>query len=120
MEFDNNRPIYMQIIDLIKKDLSQGRLKAGAKLPSTRDYSKELKVNPNTVARVYKELEMLGISFTKRGLGTFVVEDEDVIKKIKLEMAESVIEEFLRGLSELGISLDEAIEILKEKENNNE
>ena len=72
MEFNNNIPIYLQVIEKIKQDIVSGKLKPGEKMPSSRDYSNELGINFNTVARVYRELESEEIVFTKRGLGTFI------------------------------------------------
>jgi len=116
MEFKKNIPIYLQIMDKIKQDISLGILKPGAKLISTRDFSIELKVNPNTISRVYKELESENIVFTKRGMGTFIVEDDNIIQNIKNKMANDTIEKFKNDLRELNDSIDEAIKMLKNTE----
>ena len=78
INFDPNIPIYIQVIDKIKKDIITGRLRGGDKLPSVRELSQDLKVNPNTVQRSYQELEREAITFSKRGMGTYVVEDKDI------------------------------------------
>lgn len=114
MDFDNNIPIYMQIIELIKKKIVKGNLKLGDKLPSTRDLAIELKVNPNTIARVYKELELLNITFTKRGMGTFITEDFNVINAIKEEVANKLLREFYEGMLDLGIDKENMIKMLKD------
>lgn len=114
MDFDNNIPIYLQIIELIKKRIIKGNLKLGEKLPSTRDFAIELKVNPNTIARVYKELELLNITFTKRGMGTFVTEDFNVINTIKEEVANKLLMEFYKGMLDLGIDKENMIKMLKD------
>ncbi len=113
MDFDNNIPIYLQIINFIKRDIVLNKLKLGDKLPSTRDMAKDLKVNPNTIARVYKELEMEKITFTKRGMGTFITEDINIVKDIKKSMAQSFMKNFVEGMTDLGFEKEEIIEMIK-------
>ena len=79
MEFHSALPIYLQVMSFIKRDIVNGTLKPGDKLPSVRDTAIQYAINPNTVSRVYRELEIEGISYTKRGMGTFVTEDKDKI-----------------------------------------
>ena len=98
MDFNNNFPIYIQIMNLIKSDIVSGKISGGDKLPSVREYSKELKVNPNTVQRTYQELEREGLVFTQRGMGTFVTEDLDIIKSLKKDMASEIIHSFLGAI----------------------
>jgi len=116
MEFKKNIPIYLQIMDKLKQDISLKTLKPGEKLMSTRELAVELKVNPNTVSRVYKELESENIVFTKRGMGTFVVEDESILKNIKNKMANDITVKFICDMRDLNISTKEAIKMLKEIE----
>lgn len=116
MEFKKNIPIYLQIMDKLKQDISLKVIKPGEKLMSTRELSVKLKVNPNTVSRVYKELESENIVFTRRGMGTFVVEDENILQNIKNNMANDIIVKFICDMSNLNISLEEAVKMLKEME----
>ena len=71
MEYNSSLPIYLQAANSIKQDIVTGKLSPGARLPSVRDLAVEYTINPNTVSRVYKELEMEGVCFTRRGMGTF-------------------------------------------------
>lgn len=114
MEFNNNIPIYMQVIHKIKQDIVTGKLKLGDKLPSSRDYSYELGINFNTVARVYKELEMDEIVFTKRGLGTFITESSEKAESIRKEMAKELIENYISGMKQLGFMKSDMIEFIKD------
>ena len=116
MDFKKNIPIYLQIMDKLKQDISLGTLKPGEKLMSTRDLSAKLKVNPNTISRVYKELEFENIVFTRRGMGTFIVEDKNILQNIKNKMANDIMVKFVADLRELHISTDEAIKMLKDIE----
>lgn len=114
MEFDARVPIYLQIIDKVKKDIILGRLKAGEKLPSVRLMALDLKVNVNTVQRVYQELEREGVIITQRGIGSFITENEEVIKKIRQQMADELLNNFLEGMKGLGMSFPDIIKCLKD------
>jgi len=113
MEYHNNLPIYVQIKDFIKKDIVKKKILLGEKLPSTREMALKLKVNPNTIARVYKELEQEKITFTKRGLGTFITEEEVILNELKNIMANKIIKDFFNGMYDLGYSKEEILEMLK-------
>lgn len=115
MEFDNNLPIYIQVINDIKNDIVKGTLMLGEKLPSGRDLALKYKINPNTSSRIYKELELMELCYTKRGLGTYVTEDDSKVKEIREEMAETLLETFIKGMKDLGIGKEEVIKLLEEK-----
>jgi GntR family transcriptional regulator len=114
MEFNNNIPIYLQIIDNIKQDIVVGKLKAGQKMPSVRELAGTLKVNPNTIQRVYQELDREKITFTKRGMGTYVTEDEKTITSLMQEISKKIILDFIEGMKNLGFSNKELMNTLKE------
>ncbi len=114
MQYDSKTPIYLQVVNAIKADIVTGNLKCGEKLPSGRDLAVKYTINPNTSARVYQELEAQGACFTKRGMGTYVTEDTSMIEKFKKEMAQNALDDFLMSISKLGISKEEAIDLLRE------
>ena len=116
MEYNTSQPIYLQVADAIRREIVTGKLQPGDKLPSVRDLAILYTINPNTVSRVYKELEMDEVCFTRRGIGTFVTEDEKKVQMMKEEMAEKLVSEFLEGMKQLGFTRQEAIDAL-EKEN---
>ena len=72
MEFDSNKPIYLQIADAICNRILQGELKEEDRIPSVREYGAQIVVNPNTVARTYDTLTDQGVIYNKRGIGFFV------------------------------------------------
>ncbi|WP_312701933.1 GntR family transcriptional regulator [Sedimentibacter sp.] len=113
MEFNNNIPIYMQVIEKIKQEIVTGKLKSGEKMPSSRDYGNELGINFNTVARVYKEMEMEELLFTKRGLGTFVTESEERVGKLRYEMAKKQIESFIFSMKQIGYTKKDMIKFIE-------
>ncbi|HKL85624.1 MAG TPA: GntR family transcriptional regulator [Treponemataceae bacterium] len=104
--FDANIPIYVQIIQNIKEKIVTGSLVPGDKLPSVREHSESLSVNPNTVQRSYQELEREGVTETRRGLGTYIVEKDGLIEQLKAEMAEMLLKQFIDGMHSLGFKDD--------------
>jgi len=110
LEFDDKMPIYLQIMDRIKMDIVTQKLKANDKLPSVREMSTILKVNPNTLQRAYQELERLGIVYTQRGMGTFVGERDTMVDELKQEMAREVMDSFILRMKRLGFTEQEIIE----------
>ncbi len=115
MEFNNNIPIYVQVIHDIKKDMVNGVLALGEKLPSGRELALKYKINPNTASRIYKEMETEEICYTKRGLGTYVTEDMSKLKSIREEMAGSLLDNFIEGMEQLGFTKEELIQLLEYK-----
>lgn len=103
-EFDPNIPIYIQIMNGIKQDIVSGKVRPGDRLSSVRELAEALSVNPNTVQRVYQELEREGISETRRGTGTYILETPELIPRLKAEMAKSVLRKFIDGMRSLGLS----------------
>lgn len=116
MDFKNNIPIYLQVINDIKQKIGLGELKLGEKLPSTRELAVRYKINPNTAVRVYSDMEGEGLCFTKRGLGTFVTEDKDKYLSVKREMADEYVGEFIYNMRGLGMDINDMIELIKTHE----
>ena len=115
MKFDENLPIYIQIMDYIKKKVIIGELKEGDKLPSVRELSNELKVNPNTISRTYQELEREGLTYTQRGMGTFITEDKDILFSLKKTVAKDIVTKFIYQIKELHLSKDEILTLIGEE-----
>ena len=113
MSFDTRIPIYLQIMEQIKKDIVSGKLKGGDKMPSVRVLAKEMQVNVNTVQRVYQELEREEVLFAQRGIGSFVTEDENTIEQIKQEMAYDLLNNFVQGMRELGFNQERTLAALQ-------
>lgn len=112
--------LYQQIVDRLKREVSEGRLKPGTALPSFRRLAEDLLVSVITVKRAYEELEREGIIFRRQGLGTFVAEGGgDRSRETKLAAAKELLREAFREAAEAGLKpaerLDLAREILKEK-----
>ncbi|TDA68849.1 MAG: GntR family transcriptional regulator [Clostridia bacterium] len=115
MPFDLTRPIYLQIVDNICRRVARGELPPGARLPSLRDPALELEVNPNTVQHAYQELERRGLTFTRRGEGTFLSEDPQLVDRLRQELAGRAAERYLAEMGEAGFSPAEALAALQER-----
>jgi GntR family transcriptional regulator len=97
-------PLYLQIVDRLKREISEGRLEAGAPLPSFRRLAEELLVSVITVKRAYEELERDGIIYRRQGLGTFVSEAAgDRSREAKTAHAAALFKQGAREAAEAGL-----------------
>ncbi|GKX29108.1 GntR family transcriptional regulator [Vallitalea longa] len=112
MEFDNNVPVYIQILSYLKELVIKRQLKEGEKMPSVRELAKDLKVNPNTVQRAYRELESEGIIVSKRGMGSFVTSDSNSIINLRDEIAKDTVMNFANRMINMGFSKKEIMKII--------
>ena len=105
MQFDSNRPIYLQILDSICEQILDGKLEPDGRILSVREYGAQLGVNPNTIMRSYERLTNDGIIYNKRGLGYFIAPDaRDKVLDIKRkEFMENVFTKIRRQMQLLGI-----------------
>ena len=113
--FDNQKPIYSQLIDQIQLGILAGVYAPGTAIPSVRTLAVEAGVNPNTMQRALSELETAGLLFSQRTAGRFVTEDGEMIEAIKKQKAETFIEGFFAGMTTLGFDRREALRLLMEK-----
>ncbi|NLX02362.1 MAG: GntR family transcriptional regulator [Syntrophomonadaceae bacterium] len=120
MEFNASQPIYKQIIDDFKKKLIRGELKEGDKIPSQREYAEQVRVNPNTVQRAYREMESMNMVETLRGQGTFISISADRLKEIKMEMAVNLVDYFISEMESLGYSREDMFKILEQEQSRKE
>lgn len=113
MEFNDNRPIWLQIYDCIAASLLGGERAEGERIPSVRETAAALQVNPNTAMRAYEKLQNEGIIFQRRGIGFFVAEGaraallETQRRRFIAEEAPALFERMRR----LGITPDELIRL---------
>ncbi|MBP1932373.1 GntR family transcriptional regulator [Ammoniphilus resinae] len=113
-EFNPSKPIYLQLIERISHQIVRKELSAGEKLPSVREMAISSGVNPNTVQRTYSELERMGIVETRRGQGTFVTEEENILSSLRENLKEKQVIQFINDMREMGYSDREMVEGLQE------
>lgn len=114
LDYKANIPIYLQVIQDIKNKILKSDIHPGDKLPSTRELAIMYKINPNTAARIYSEMEMMGICHTRRGLGTFVNEDEELLPRLRLETSGRLLSDFIEGMSALGYDKEAMIKAIND------
>ena len=115
LELNTKEPIYLQIIAYIKKKIVSGELKGGERILSVREYANEVKVNPNTIQKVYNELENQGLIYTQRGIGKFVTEDGEKINSLREELFNETIDKFIEDSKSLGFTKDTILAIISER-----
>ena len=111
--FNNDMPIYTQLVDKIKLSIVSGQLPPGEKLSTVRDLASEAKVNPNTMQRAFQELEREGLVFSQRSNGRFVTEDMEVIMEAKRAMAQEYIRGFMENMEKLGYTGEDIISLIR-------
>ena len=112
-EFDNNIPIYIQLVEQLKIYIISGKLKPASRLPSVRELALQTKVNPNTMQKALAELEELKLIYTERTNGKFVTNDEELINKYKEEYAMYLTNKYFSSMESIGFNKKEVIEYLK-------
>jgi GntR family transcriptional regulator len=110
-------PIYLQIVQQVRRLVAAGELMEGEELPSIRALAERLVVNPNTVARAYKELETGGVVVFSRGLGTFVAASD---RRLALEEKRALLAQRLDAVileaRQMGVSFEDLLELMRERE----
>jgi len=116
INYKSGKPIYLQLVDQIKAAAASGALQTGEALPSIRPLAEELRVNRNTIAKAYSELENLGVVETQPGRGSFLKENHAALRKDvrrKLLMAE--VDQAIIQAHHLQVPRDEFLELIHER-----
>jgi GntR family transcriptional regulator len=109
-------PIYRQLRNQVRQAVARGKLKPDNRLPSVRELSRTLVVNPNTVARVYTELEREGLIHTRPGLGVFVARPKaELTKKVRRERLVEMVDSLLTEAVHLAFSAEEVASLVSER-----
>ena len=115
IDIKSHRSIQEQIIDNFKELIVTNVLKADEKLPSVRELSKSLAINPNTVQKAYSKLEEEGFLYVVKGKGSYVSDvNERTVDKESVEQIKKYIKDNIDKLYYLGLSVDEIVNIFNE------
>ncbi len=114
--FDNNIPIYIQLLEYMKIYLISGVFKCGEKLPSVREFATTFKVNPNTMQKALAELESMNLIYTERTNGKYVTKNQEIINRLKDEYALTLAESYYNGMKRIGLGKADSIKYLEEVE----
>ena len=110
-------PIYLQIVNQVKYLVASGRLEAGAEMPPIRVLAERLLINPNTVARAYRELEVAGIVVKRRTAGTFVSDTgSPLARRERLKILTERIDALLAEARHLNVAIDEIVQLVRQRD----
>ncbi len=112
-EFDVNFPIYLQIMDEIKKDIFSEKIAIGDKISSVRDLALEFGVNPNTIQKALTELEREGLLTSVRAVGRFVSDNKEAITQAKKTLCNQNVKKYVEMMRALGCTKQEIIEFVQ-------
>ena len=116
LEMQSGVPVYRQIIDQVLGGIAAGTLSAGDQLPTVRQVAVDLSINPNTVVRAYRELEIRGVLETQQGTGTFIsrqkVKHDEVERQRGLNL---LVNEFVSRAGAAGYAIEELLEQLNDR-----
>jgi GntR family transcriptional regulator len=116
LNFKSGKPVYLQLVDQIKSAAAAGSLKPGEPLPSIRPFAEELRINRNTVAKAYAELENQGIIETLAGKGCFVTENHSPFKKqVRRKMLADEIDAAIVQAHHLQVRERDFLELVRER-----
>ena len=108
-------PVYEQLVRQVVRQIVSGDLKDGDKLPSIRQLASEVKLNPNTVAKAYRQLENNGFVISRKGMGVYVSSKEMDLDKNRMEIFRQLADEFISKAAGLGLDSGEIIEGLSKR-----
>ena len=113
-EFDNNVPIYIQLVEQLKIYIISRKINLGERLPSIRELATQTRVNPNTMQKALQELEELGLIYTERTNGKFVTDDKKLLEKYKKQYADELSKKYILSMERIGFNEFETIKYLKD------
>ncbi len=117
LDLHSGVPVYRQIIDQVMGGIATGALAAGDQLPTVRQVAVDLAINPNTVVRAYRELEIRGVLDTQQGMGTFIsnqkVKRDDVERRRQLNQ---LVSDFVARAGSAGFTIDDLVEQLHDRQ----
>lgn len=114
IQFNHREPVYLQVIRHFKEEIARGNLEPGQEIPSRRELANQLKINPNTAQRAYKEMEEEGLIFTEGNMPSRITRDEMVLKRVREELLMEAVQNFIASIRAIDVSLDEALRLVEQ------
>ncbi|MFA1820916.1 GntR family transcriptional regulator [Virgibacillus oceani] len=115
VKFNKRDPVYVQVVQHFKERMATGMLEPGQEIPSRRELANQLKINPNTAQRAYKEMEEQGLIYTDRNQPSKITTDEKVLSSVREELITEAVETFVASVRPINVSLEEIIGLVAEK-----
>lgn len=114
MEFKAGIPIWTQLVDEFIRRIASGEWEPGSRIPAVRELAGDLGVNPNTAQRALTELERRELCRTERTSGRFITDDTEIIERIRVQLAQSSADVYIRTARNLGLTQDRAQKLITE------
>ena len=115
VKFNNRDPLYVQVIRHFKEQIAKGFYAPGQEIPSRRELANQLKINPNTAQRAYKEMEEQRLIYTEGNMPSCITKDEAVLKSVREELISEAVDLFLGAIKSINAPLPEVLELVKKK-----
>jgi GntR family transcriptional regulator len=115
VKFNNRDPVYVQVIRHFKEQIAKGVFEPGQEIPSRRELANQLKINPNTAQRAYKEMEEQGLIFTERNLPSRITKDDNVLKMVREELILEAVDTFVHSVRSINVPLNEVLHLVQKK-----
>lgn len=115
VKFNNRDPVYVQVIRHFKEQIAKGFFEPGQEVPSRRELANQLKINPNTAQRAYKEMEEQGLIFTEGNMLSCITKDEAVLKSVREELIIEAVDLFLGSIKSINVPLSEVLKLVEKK-----
>lgn len=119
MNFDDTRPIWIQLVETFGQKIVSGQWAPASKIPSVRELAIDAGVNPNTVQRALSQLDADGLTVAERAQGRFVTTDTETIAEARVELATRATDSHVATVRQLGLARDEAVSLLNARWNAN-
>ena len=113
-KFNNRDPVYVQVIQHFKEQMAKGYFEPGQEIPSRRELANQLKINPNTAQRAYKEMEEQGLIFTEGNLPSRITKDEQMLKRVREELIGEAVDQFVHSVQTINVALPEVLDLVKD------
>ncbi|MEC5424546.1 GntR family transcriptional regulator [Virgibacillus sp. C22-A2] len=115
VNLNNRDPVYVQVVRHFKEQIATGMLEPGQEIPSRRELANQLKINPNTAQRAYKEMEEQGLIYTERNLPSKITKDEKILGAVREELILQAVDTFIASIRPINVPVDEIVGLIKEK-----
>lgn len=115
VNFNKRDPLYEQVVRHFKEEIAAGTLVPGQEVPSRRELANQLKINPNTAQRAYKEMEEQGLIYTESNSPSKITEDQSILGSVQDELIEEAVSSFVTAIRPIRVPFDKIIGLIKEK-----
>jgi GntR family transcriptional regulator len=113
IKFNNRDPVYVQVIQHFKEQIAKGYFESGQEILSRRELANQLKINPNTAQRAYKEMEEQGLISTEGNLPSRITKDEQVLKMVREELILEAVDTFVHSIRSINVPLHEVLNLVE-------